>query len=61
MNRQSQAGAQTDTTPGAKWSLWVEGWIGQPLEQWDRREKKLVLRDWEKRWHAENRKLGHIV
>jgi hypothetical protein len=24
-------------------------------------EKKLVLRDWEKRWRAENRRLGRIV
>jgi len=48
-------------TPGATRKLWVEEWTGQPLEQWDWQEKKLVLRDWEKRWHAENRKLGRIV
>ena len=60
-NRQSQAGALPATTPGAERRLWVERWIGQPLDQWDWQEKKLVLRDWEKRWHAENRKLGRIV
>jgi hypothetical protein len=60
-NRQSQAGAQQATTPGAERRLWVEGWIRQPLDQWDWREKKLVLRDWEKRWHTENRKPGRIV
>ena len=60
-NRRSQASAQPATTPGAERRLWVDGWIGQPLDQWDWRENKLVLRDWEKRWHAENRKLGRIV
>jgi hypothetical protein len=60
-NRRRQANAQPADTPGAKRRLWVEEWIRQPLEQWDWQEKKLVLQDWEERWHAENRKLGRIV
>jgi hypothetical protein len=48
-------------TPGTKRKLWVEEWTGLPLEQWDWQEKKLVLRDWERRWHAEYRKLERIV
>jgi hypothetical protein len=42
-NRRRQASAQPADTPGAKRRLWVEGWIRQPLEQWDWQEKKLVL------------------
>jgi hypothetical protein len=60
-NRQSQAGAQLATTPWAERRLCAERWFGLPLDQWDWREKKLVLRDWEKRWHAGNGKLGRIV
>jgi hypothetical protein len=56
-----QASAQPATTRGTERKLWVEKWIGLPLNQWDWREKKLVLQDWDKRWHAENRKLGRIV
>jgi hypothetical protein len=48
-------------TPGTKRKLWAEEWTGQSLERWDWQEKKLVCRDWEKRWHAENRKLGRII
>src|SRR6266487_3196593 len=51
----------TTDTPGAKQKLWVEEWTGRPLDQWDHQEKKLVLQDWEKRWHAENRRLGCAV
>jgi hypothetical protein len=31
------------------------------MDQWDWREKKIVLKDWEKRWHIENKRLGYIV
>src|ERR1700694_1495367 len=48
-------------TPGAARRRWVEEWTGRPLEQWDWQEKRLVLRDWEKRWHKENRKLGRVA
>jgi hypothetical protein len=48
-------------TPGAKRKLWVEEWTGRPLDQWDCREKKQVYQYWEKRWHAENRRLGRVV
>ena len=58
--RQALAGAAL-ATPGTVRNKWVKEWIGQPLEQWDWQEKKLVLRDWEQRWHAENRRLGRLV
>jgi hypothetical protein len=48
-------------TPGAERKRWVEEWIKQPVDQWDWREKMLVYQDWEKRWHAENSRLGRIV
>jgi hypothetical protein len=48
-------------TPGAERKCWVEEWTRQPVDQWDWREKKLVHQDWEKRWHAENRRLGRVV
>ena len=61
-NRRAPNNTETPAnTPGAKRRLWVEEWTGRPLDQWDRQEKKLVLRDWQKRWHAENRRLGRIV
>jgi len=56
-----QASAQPATTPGVERKRQVEEWIGLPLSQWDWQEKKLVLQDWERRWHAENRRLGRIV
>ena len=31
-----------------------------PLELWDQRDKKVILRKWETRWHAENRRLGRV-
>lgn len=58
--RQAPASAEL-ATPGTVRSRWVKEWVGQPLEQWDRQEEKLVLRDWEQRWHAENRRLGRLV
>jgi hypothetical protein len=42
-NHWRQASAQPADTLRAKRKLWVEGWIRQPLEQWDWQEKKLVL------------------
>src|SRR5271156_6574594 len=60
-NRRRQASAQPATTPGVERKRQVEEWIGLPLSQWDWQEKKLVLQDWERRWHAENRRLGRIV
>jgi hypothetical protein len=63
--RQRSASAQIAsaqlTTPGTKRRLWVEEWIGKPLQQWDWQGKELVLRDWKERWHAENRRLGRTV
>jgi len=59
--QQRQASAQRAATPGVVRKTQVEGWIGQQLNQWDGQEKKLVLQDWEKRWHAENRRLGRAI
>lgn len=59
-SRQRSANIQLPT-PGTKRRLWVEEWIDRPLEQWDWQEKKLVLRDWEERWHTENKRLGRII
>ena len=59
--QQRQASAQRAATPGVVRKTQVEGWIGQQLNQWDGQEKKLVLQDWEKRWHAENRRLGRAT
>jgi hypothetical protein len=39
-------------TPAATRRQWVEKWIGQPIEQWDEREKPKVLADWTNRWKA---------
>ena len=61
MIRQRQASAQPATTPGVERKLRVEEWTRLPIDQWDWREKKLVLQDWERRWHIENRKLDRIV
>jgi hypothetical protein len=32
-------------TPAAARMQWVEKWLGQPIEQWDEREKQKVLQD----------------
>jgi len=50
-NRRGPAGTQLASrqlasTPGAKRKLWIEEWTGVPMDQWDWREKKLVLKDW---------------
>jgi hypothetical protein len=58
--RQTLASAEL-ATPGTVRGRWVKDWIGQSLEQWDGQEKRLVLRDWEQRWHAENRRLGRLA
>lgn len=60
-NRRRQASIQHAPTPGEERRRWVVKWIERPLEQWDWRGKKLVVQDWEKRWHDESRKLGRIV
>ena len=44
--------------PGEERKQWTEKWIGTPLGLWGGRHKRLVLRDWESRWKAENRRLG---
>jgi hypothetical protein len=40
---------------------WVGKWIGQPIEQWNEREKPKVLADWTNRWKAGPRRLERVV
>ena len=61
INCQSQASIQLATTLGAKYRLQVDRQIGQPLDQQDQWENKLVLQDQEKQQYIENRKLGYII
>src|SRR5450432_3088855 len=44
-NRQRRASIQHAPTPGMERRRWVDKWIERPLEQWDWREKKLVVQD----------------
>jgi hypothetical protein len=39
----------------------VEKWIGQPIEQWNEREKLKVLADWTNRWKVGLRRLKQVV
>jgi hypothetical protein len=48
-------------TPAAKRRQWVGKWIGQPIEQWDEREKPKVLADWTNRWKAGLRRPEQVV
>ena len=41
--------------------MWVENWIGQPVEQWDEREKQRVLQDWTARWTEDYGRIVRIV
>jgi hypothetical protein len=47
---------QATNTPAAARKQWVEKWIGQPIEQWDEREKRKVLEDWTARWKEDQKK-----
>jgi len=60
-NRQRATSIEPASTPGTVRKAWPESWTGTTTEAWDLQEKQLVLRDWEKRWHAENKKLGCSV
>jgi hypothetical protein len=46
------------TTPGVNRKTWTEQWTGKRTGEWDERQEKLVLRDWQERWQAENRRIG---
>ena len=39
----------------------MEKWIGQPIEQWNEREKPKVLADWTNRWKAGLRRPERVV
>jgi hypothetical protein len=39
----------------------VEKWIGQPIEQWDEREKRKVLEDWTARWKKDKKSVYRVV
>ena len=43
--RQRQRQRLIPATPASVRKQWVEKWIGQPIEQWDEREKPKVLVD----------------
>ena len=40
---------------------WVEQWIGQPIELWDEREKRKVLKDWTARWARDQKRTERVV
>jgi hypothetical protein len=48
-------------TPASVQKQWAEKWIGQPIGQWDEREKQKVLADWTAQWKAEYRKLERVA
>jgi hypothetical protein len=45
------------STPGYRPRGWTAKWVGGPAGPWDRREKKIVERDWVVRWRTETAKL----
>jgi hypothetical protein len=59
--RQRQRQRLIPATPASVRKQWVEKWIGQPIEQWDEREKPKVLVDWTNRWKAGLRGLERVV
>jgi hypothetical protein len=59
--RRGQRQRQAPDTPASVRKQWVEKWIGQPVEQWDEREKRRVLQDWTARWTEDVRKTGRVV
>jgi hypothetical protein len=48
-------------TPASIRRQWVEKWTGQPIEQWDEREKQKVLADWTSGWKTEHGELERVV
>jgi hypothetical protein len=52
---------RTPDTPASLLKKWTEKWIGQPVEQWDEREKPRVLADWTDRWKKDQRKQERVV
>jgi hypothetical protein len=50
----------TTTTPATARKQWVEQWIGQPIEQWDEREKQKVFEDWTRRWRDQYRRVERV-
>jgi hypothetical protein len=59
--RQRQGQGQTTSTPATARKQWVEKWIGQPVEQWDEREKPKVLQNWRARWAESSRKAEQVI
>jgi hypothetical protein len=51
----TQRGRATDTLATVQ-KQWVEKWIGQPIEQWDERERQKVLEDWTTRWKNDRKR-----
>jgi hypothetical protein len=48
-------------SPGQLRKVWVEGWIGGPVGQWNEREKPRVLQDWKDRWEAHNQRVSRDI
>jgi hypothetical protein len=59
--RQRRRQRQPIGTPGAVRKQWTEKWIGQPIEQWDEREKQRVLQNWTARWKENYRKKERVL
>jgi hypothetical protein len=57
----TQGRRQATDTPAATRNQWVERWVGQPIEQWDERERRKVLEDWTARWADDQRKAERVV
>jgi hypothetical protein len=48
-------------TPALLPKKWTKKWIGQPIEQWDEREKPRMLADWTNRWKEDQGRQERVV
>ena len=53
--------SQVLANPATARMQWVEQWIGQPIEQWDEREKRKVLKDWTAGWARDQKRTERVV
>jgi hypothetical protein len=58
---QTRRNQQATSTPAAARKQWVEKWIGQPIGQWDERERQMVLQDWTGRWKENYRRTERVL
>jgi hypothetical protein len=61
LRTRGQRGRQASDTPGVARKQWVEKWLGQPIEQWDEREKRRVVANWTERWTKEQRRQDRVI